>query len=103
MLWPADTDWARRGNSSVASSFNRPLSRMSLPLSSLRQENRIQWHSDKPQAHLGIPLLGIDQSWHFMLEVMPPDPDYDFIAQTQCVTANCVYSEYTYISDGPKV
>ena len=28
----------------------------------------------------GIPLLGIDQSCHFTLEVTPPDPDYDFIA-----------------------
>ena len=84
MLRPADTDWAHRGNSGVASSFDRPLSRTSLPLSSLRQENRIQQCSDKPQAHLGIPLSGIDRSWHFTSEVTPPDLDYDFIAATSC-------------------
>ena len=82
MLWPADTDWVCRGNSSVASSFNRPLSHMLLPLSSLQQENRIQWHLDKLQAHLGIPLSGIDWSWHFTSEVTSPDLDYDFIAQS---------------------
>ena len=83
MLWPADTDWVRRGNSSVASSFNRPLSRMLLPLSFLQQENRIQQHSDKPQAHLGISLSGIDWSWHFTSEVTSPDLHYDFIACLQ--------------------
>ena len=31
------------------------------------------------QAPLGIPLSGIDQSCYFMLEVPPPDPNYDFI------------------------
>ena len=81
MLWPADTDWVCRGNSGVVSSFDRPLSCTSLPLSSLQQENRIRQHSDKLQAHLGIPLSGIDRSCHFMSEVTPPDPDYDFIAQ----------------------
>ena len=80
MLWPAKTDWVHRGNSGVVSSFNRPLSRMSLPLSFLQQENRIQQHLDKPQVHLGIPLLGINRSCHFTSEVPPPDPDYNFIA-----------------------
>ena len=79
MLWPADTDWARRGNSGIASSFDRPLSHTLLPLSSLQQENRIQWRSDKLQAHLKIPLSGIDRSCHFTLEVTPPDLDYNFI------------------------
>ena len=82
MLQPANTDWARRGNSGVASSFDRPLSRTSLPLSFLRQENRIRRRSDKPQVPLGIPLSGIDQSCYFTSEVPPPDPDYDFIADT---------------------
>ena len=49
MLWPAKTDWACRGNSGIARSFNRPLSHMSLPLSFLWQENRIQQCSDKLQ------------------------------------------------------
>ena len=29
--------------------------------------------------------MGIDQSCHFTLEVTPPDPDYDFIAQDDWV------------------
>ena len=41
-----------RGNSSVVSSFNRPLSCTSLPLSFPQQENSIQQCSDKPQAPL---------------------------------------------------
>ena len=81
MLWPAKTDWVCRGNSSVASSFNRPLSHTSLPLSFLQQENRIWWHSDKLQAPLGIPLSGIDQSCYLMSEVPPPDPNYNLIAK----------------------
>ena len=80
MLRPAKTDWAHRGNSGVASSFDRPLSRTSLPLSFLRQENRIWWCLDKLQVPLGIPLSGIDWSCYFTSEVPPPDPDYDFIA-----------------------
>ena len=80
MLQPAETDWVRRGNSSVVSSFDRPLSCTLLPLSFLRQENRIQRRSDKLQVLLGIPLSGIDQSCYFTSEVPPPDLDYDFIA-----------------------
>ena len=56
---------------------------MLLPLSFLWQENMIQWHVDKPQGCLGIPLLGINQSCHFMLEVPPPDLHYDFITVHQ--------------------
>ena len=52
MLQPAKTDWVHRGNSGVVSSFNRPSSCVSLPLSFLWQENSIQWCLDKPQAPL---------------------------------------------------
>ena len=70
MLQPAETDWVHRGNSSITSSFNRSLSCMLLPLSFLQQENRIWQHSDKPQAPLGIPLLGIDWSCYFTLYLL---------------------------------
>ena len=79
MLQPAETDWACRGNSGIMSSFNRPLSCMLLPLSFLQQENGIQWHLDKPQTPLGIPLLGIDWSCYFTSEVPPADLNYNFI------------------------